>query len=492
MLQVAVPGACQGMRADRPISSKPVELARHGVVQDPTPQETRPLVVDLDEVLLHPNLLVDVAFSEIACRPQSLISIFAALLRGKEALKRRIARSTHFDPATLLYNKEVLALLLRALSEGRAVYLASTNYKQQLVESVAHYLGIFTGWSASDESNNLSGDAQMQGFLGSSGAGGFDYIGNDAAKLPASTKIARPTNSIEWPDSRPNWRTWAKLIRVHQYAKNALVLVPLFTAHQFAALPASKALLAVMAFSLCASSAYILNDLVDVTADRSHSSKRHRPLASGSVSPAHGTVAMVLLLTGSLGIAALVSSAFLGVLFGYLILTTAYSFWLKRIMLADVVTLAILYTIRVIGGAVAIDVVMSEWLFAFSLFMFMSLALIKRHIELAGRLDGNLSSLANRGYEAGDLTVVAVLAAAAGFNAVVVFTLYISSDAVRALYTRPQVLWLVCPILMYWVARTLMLAHRRMIDDDPVIFALKDRASWVTMIAIFALMVVAI
>jgi len=201
---------------------------------------------------------------------------------------------------------------------------------------------------------------------------------------------------------------------------------------------------------------------------------------------------MALLLTGSLAIAALVSSAFLGVLFGYLVLTTAYSFWLKRIVLADVVALAILYTIRVIGGAVAIDVVMSEWLFAFSLFMFMSLALIKRYIELAGRLDGNFSNLANRGYEANDLTVVAVLAAATGFNAVVVFTLYISSDAVRALYTRPQALWLVCPILMYWVARTLMLAHRRMIDDDPVVFALKDRASWLTMIAICAIMVVAI
>jgi 4-hydroxybenzoate polyprenyltransferase len=161
-------------------------------------------------------------------------------------------------------------------------------------------------------------------------------------------------------------------------------------------------------------------------------------------------------------------------------------------MLVDVVTLATLYTLRVIGGAVAIDVVMSEWLFAFALLIFMSLALIKRYIELAGRLDGNLSSLANRGYEVGDHTVIAVLAAAAGFNAVVVFTLYISSDAVRALYTRPQALWLACPILMYWVARVLMLAHRRMIDDDPVIFALKDHVSWLAMIAICAIMLIAI
>jgi 4-hydroxybenzoate polyprenyltransferase len=478
------------MRADRPISAKSVELGDHGVIQNPISQQSRPLVIDLDQVLVHSSLFAEVAFSEIASRPQSLLSIFAALLRGKQALKHRIAQSTQFDPSRLLYDKEVLAFLLKVLGEGRAVYLASMRYQQPLVQSVAHHLGIFSGWSA-DEPGNPSG-AGMRNFVQSFGAQGFDYIGSNAVTMPAFSNVTHATNAAGWSESRPNWRTWAKLVRVHQYAKNALVLVPLFTAHQFAALPASKAILAAVAFSLCASSAYILNDLVDVMADRDHPTKRDRPLASGAVSPGRGAIAMALLLTGSLAIATLVSFSFLGVLLGYLILTTAYSFWLKRIMLVDVVTLATLYTLRVIGGAVAIDVVMSEWLFAFALFIFMSLALIKRYIELAGRLDGNLSSLANRGYEVGDHTVIAVLAAAAGFNAVVVFTLYISSDAVRALYTRPQVLWLACPILMYWVARVLMLAHRRMIDDDPVIFALKDHVSWLAMIAICAIMLIAI
>jgi UbiA prenyltransferase family len=353
------------MRADRPISVEPVGLGSRGVTQNPKPQANWPLVVDLDKVLVHPNLFIAAAFSEIAARPQSLVSIFAALLRGRGALKQRIAQSTHFDPSGLHYNTEVLAFLLKALGEGRAVYLASTSYKQRSVESVAHHLGIFTGWFASDEPNNLSGDAEMQNFLQSFGAQGFDYIGSDAMKLPASSKVTHATNASGWSDSRPDWRTWARLIRVHQYAKNALVLVPLFTAHQFAVLPASKAFLAAVAFSLCASSAYILNDLVDVTADRAHPSKRNRPLASGSVSPVHGAIAMALLLTGSIAIATSVSLAFLGVLLGYLIFTTAYSFWLKRIMLADVVTLAMLYTIRVIGGAVAIDVVMSEMVACF-------------------------------------------------------------------------------------------------------------------------------
>lgn len=480
------------MRADRPIFARPAEPDDHGAIQNPTPRHNRPLVIDLDEVLAHSNLFVEVAFSEIASRPQSLVSILAALLRGKRALQQRIAQSTHFDPSRLLYNKEVLAFLLKALGDGRAVYLASMRYPQQLVQSVAHHLGIFSGWSASDERSDPAGEAGLRSFVQSFGAHGFDYIGRDAVELPASANVMLATDAPISQDSNPGWRTWAKLFRVHQYAKNALVLVPLLTAHQFSALAASKAALAAVAFSLCASSAYILNDLVDVTADRAHPTKRDRPLASGAVSPAHGAAAMAILLMISLAVAALVSPAFLGVLVGYLILTTAYSFWLKRIMLADVVVLAMLYTIRVVGGAIAINVAVSEWLLAFALFIFMSLALIKRYIELAGRHDKSLSSPANRGYDVGDHTMVAILAAAAGFNAVVVFTLYISSEAVRALYTRPQALWLVCPILMYWVARVLMLAHRRMIDDDPVIFALKDKVSWLTMAAICAVMLLAI
>ena len=474
------------MRANPPISSEPVEWGNHGSVQQQPSPKSRPLVVDLDEVLLHPNLFVEAAFSEVAANPSSLAGMLAALFAGRDALKRRIAASGHFDPSRLLYNNEVVALLLRTLGEGRPVYLVSATYQRPLVNAVAQHLGIFAGWSASEES--YSPGAAMPGFQQTSGAQGFDYLGRDAAELSNASKIARQLST----DSRPDWRTWAKLLRIHQYAKNALVLVPLLTAHQFALLPAAKALLAALAFSLCASSAYILNDLVDVTADRVHASKRHRPLASGAISPAHGVIAMASLLIGSLAIAAAVSSAFLGVLLGYLSLTAAYSFCLKRIMLADVVTLAILYTLRVIGGAVAIDVVMSEWLFAFSLFIFMSLALVKRYIELAGQLHQNHPSLMHRDYQANDQTIVAVLAAAAGFNAVVVFTLYISSEAVRALYARPQVLWIACPILIYWVARILMLAHRRMIDDDPVIFALKDKVSWVAMTAICAIMAAAI
>ena len=193
---------------------------------------------------------------------------------------------------------------------------------------------------------------------------------------------------------------------------------------------------------------------------------------------------MPALFLASVMVAAAVSPGFLGVLLLYFILTTAYTCWLKAKMLVDVVALAALYSLRVIGGAVAIDVALSEWLLAFSMFIFAALALIKRYIELAGRLDNDLPDLANRNYRKADMQIVAALAAASGFNAITVFALYISSDAVHALYRHPKILWLVCPVLMYWVGRMLLLANRRHLHDDPIVFALTDRVSYVAGAAI--------
>jgi 4-hydroxybenzoate polyprenyltransferase len=195
-----------------------------------------------------------------------------------------------------------------------------------------------------------------------------------------------------------------------------------------------------------------------------------------------------VLVTAALAGAFLLAPLFGAVLLGYLMLTTAYTFVLKRKMIIDVVTLAMLYTLRVVGGGAAIAVPVSEWLLAFSMFIFMALALIKRYTELAGRLDANMADPTNRNYRKIDLDLVATLAAASGFNAVTVFTLYISSDTVRQLYAHPRVLWLICPILMYWIGRILMLAHRRHVDEDPIIFAVKDRISIVAVAMIAAIL----
>jgi 4-hydroxybenzoate polyprenyltransferase len=253
------------------------------------------------------------------------------------------------------------------------------------------------------------------------------------------------------------------------------------TAQRFGLLAFGEALGAFLAFSLAASAIYILNDLVDLDSDRKHPSKRLRPLAAGTFSVTGALILSPALLVIGFTVALVTAPALAVVLLIYVALTTAYTFVLKRKMLVDVLALASLYTIRVFGGAMAISVPMSEWLLAFSMFIFTALALIKRYIELAARVDKDLSDPTNRNYRKSDLNIVAALGAAAGFNAVTVFALYISSDVVRPLYRHAEALWLICPILMYWLGRALLMAHRRLMDDDPVIFALRDWNSYVAL-----------
>jgi len=463
------------------LRSEAVEPGGSGASREPRTGLSRPLVVDVDRVLQHGDPTIEVIVSEISRRPKAAFDFFAALLRGPVALKRRVAQASGFDPAQLSYQSDVVSFLLRVLGEGRPVYLASEIYGPALVEVIAQHLGVFAAWSVA-----ANGARQESG----TPAAGFDYLGPAATALPTSASHIESPVAAPRDAAPPSWRTWAKLLRVHQYAKNALVLVPLLTAHRFALEPIATALSAALAFSLCASGAYILNDLVDVAADRAHVTKRNRPIASGAISPAHATLAMAMLLTGAFSIAICLSPSFFGILLAYLAMTTAYSFRLKRVALVDVITLAILYTTRVVAGAVAIGVAMSEWLFAFSLFIFMSLALVKRYIELNGQRSGEKPMA--RDYGAIDLPMIAVLAAASGFNAVVVFTLYISSETVHALYAHPQILWAGCPILMYWISRVMLMAQRGLIEDDPVVFALRDRASWLALAAFGAIMLIAI
>jgi 4-hydroxybenzoate polyprenyltransferase/phosphoserine phosphatase len=455
-----------------------------------------PLVVDLDGTLVASDLLIETAFSELGRRPRSLVDMVQALSQGKAALKHRLAGPVDFNPAVLPYDPAVLNLIREARAEGRPVFLASAS-NERLVAQVAEHLGLFTGWFASNETTNLAGAVKARQLVDAFGERGFDYVGNDTADLPVWSvaaraiairapagvrrKLIRSSMEVEHlPCVRPTWRTWARLMRVHQYAKNALVFVPLLTSHHFTSEAIASALLAFLAFSLCASSVYILNDLVDLQDDRGHRTKCRRPLASGAIPLAHGVVVAPILFLAAVALAAMVSLPFLAVLLGYFALTTAYSFSLKRMMLVDVITLAGLYSVRVIGGAVAVDLTASKWLLGFCMMIFMSLALIKRYVELAARRDASLPDPTSRDYRTSDLDMVAALAAAAGFNAVTVFALYISSDAVNQLYSRPEVLWLVGPLLIYWIARALMLASRRQMDDDPVVFALKDRVSLLT------------
>lgn len=469
-----------------------------------TKTEAPPLVLDLDGTLVRSDLLVESGFACLADHPFRIFGMARALARGKSALKAEIARHVSIDAGSLPYDERVLALAREARTQGRKVYVASAS-NQRYVAAVAAHIDA-DGWFASDATTNLAGEAKARRLTEEFGDKGFDYVGDGRADLAvwqvcrkgwcvhpsAAVRREIAARGLDVTAIAPEGSTlkpWIKLIRPHQWAKNALVLVPLLTAHKFAFGALAQSLAAFFAFSFAASAVYIVNDLVDLEADRKHPSKRGRPLAAGTAPILMAIPVAAALLVLAFALALTTTPLFVGVLAGYLALTTAYSFFLKRKMLVDVVTLAGLYTARVIGGAAAIDVPLSEWLLAFSMFIFAALALIKRYVELAARVDADLPDPTNRNYRKFDLDIVAALAAAAGFNAVTVFALYVSSDAVRGLYRHPRALWLVCPILMYWLTRALMMAHRRQMDDDPISFALKDRNSLLAIALVGAIMV---
>jgi len=451
------------------------------------------LIVDLDGTLIRTDLLVESGLEYLGRRPAGAPGVLVWLLRGKAYLKQRLAEHARVDIAALPYDRLVLDYVAAARQAGRKVYLASAA-DARLVEQVAQHLGCFDGWFASNGVTNLSRENKAALLADRFGERSFDYIGNEAADLPVwrRARLAILANAADGISrklkaeaiqheiilsGREKLGDWIRLLRPHQWIKNVLVFVPVLTAHLFTAAALLQALIAFAAFSICASGVYILNDLVDIQADRQHPTKRLRPFASGAVPVLQGGMLAPALIVLSFAIASLLSGAFVLTLGLYFVITTAYSMFLKRKLLLDAITLASLYTLRVIGGADAIDVFLSEWLLAFSMFLFFALALIKRHSELALRFDAGLPDPLNRDYRVEDLTVVAALAAASGFNAVIVISLYISSGAIQRLYHHPQYLWLACPLFFYWIARLLVLSNRRVLHDDPVIFAVRDPAS---------------
>jgi 4-hydroxybenzoate polyprenyltransferase/phosphoserine phosphatase len=453
-----------------------------------------PLVVDLDGTLTQSDLLVQSVFAMLAAAPLRGVALARALLRGKAALKHEVARHVAVDPQTLPLNEYVLAQIAKARGAGRPVLLVSASH-DSYVEAVAKHLGLFDGWIGSTTGTNLRGVTKAERLVEQFGAGGFDYIGNDAADLAvwkrARTRIAiNPPAHVRqqllaldataevYEDDRAPLRALIKLIRVHQWAKNLLVFVPLLTARLFEPAAIGSALLAFVAFSMAASAIYIVNDLTDIEADRAHPEKRTRPLAAGTFPLSLAMALVPGLLVPALGLAFLIAPTFAGVLVAYIVVTLGYSFGLKRLLLVDVVVLAALYTVRVIGGAAAIEMPVSAWLLVFSMFFFFALALVKRQIELALRTESGLPDATNRGYRAGDLSIIASIASGSALSSLVVFALYITDETVQTTYARPELLWLIWPVMLFWISRVLVLAHRRVIDDDPVLFAVGDRVSW--------------
>lgn len=455
------------------------------------------LCVDLDGTLLRSDALYESVLALLARNPLYLFLLPLWLLRGKASLKQAIAARVDLDPALLPYDERVLTLLRETPLRPR-VLCTATNARY--ADAIAAHLGLFEEVLASDATRNLSGHRKAQALVERFGEDGFDYAGNEAADLdvwakarrawvvnasPALAARAAQVAQVEahLPAARVTARLWIKQVRVHQWLKNLLVFLPLLASHRLGdrdALIAS--MLAFVAFGLCASGVYVLNDLLDLPSDRAHARKRERPFAAGRIPLLHGLLAAPLLTLAGFALAWLASPLFALVLLGYYVMTLAYSLRLKRVVMVDVIMLAALYTVRIIGGAAAIGAGLSFWLLAFSMFIFLSLAMLKRYTELADVAASGASKASGRGYEVDDLPMIQSMGAASGYLAVLVFALYINSPESLALYSHPKALWLICPMLLFWISRAWMVAHRGGMHDDPVVFAVTDRVSQVVIV----------
>ena len=461
------------------------------------------LCVDLDGTLLESDMLYESVLALLARNPLYVFLLPLWLLRGKATLKRELASRVAIPAETLPYNARVLELLRTTTQRPRVLCTASD---MGLVAPIAEHLGLFEQVIASDGKRNLSGRNKAHALVEAFGHKGFDYAGNGTIDLEVweqarggwvvnnDASLARKAGQrtevhAHWP-AGPRLKSWLKALRLHQWLKNLLVFVPLLASHRFLEpTTVGDAVLAFLAFGLCASGVYVLNDLLDLTPDRLHPRKRNRPFAAGRIPLLHGIFVAPALAVAGLAVAWLCNAAFAVVLLAYYAMTLAYSLRLKRIVMVDVVLLAALYTVRIIGGTVAIDTEMSFWLLAFSMFLFLSLALVKRYTELMSASSLGKKGASGRGYGVDDLPLLQSLGAASGYIAILVLALYINSPESLELYRNPELLWLICPELLYWISRVWVIAHRGDMHDDPIVFAATDRTSQVVvaLCVVFAL-----
>lgn len=439
-------------------------------------------------------------------RPFDLPRFPVWLAQGKAVLKRRLASRTTFDAALLPYNETLLAWLKEQRGAGRRLVLCTAS-DRSIADAVAAHLGVFDDVLASDGATNLAGHRKADALAARYGEQGFDYAGNSGADLKVWRRarkaivvngargLAGKAGALcgverEFPAPPGGIKAWPRVLRVHQWMKNLLLFMPLLAAHEVGNIHGWLTLaLAFVSFSLCASVVYIANDLLDLESDRAHPRKRLRPFAAGAVPAWQGVLAAPLLLAAGLALGAVVGAGFLSWLLCYFVLTCAYSWGLKRVILLDCVTLAMLYTLRITAGAAALAMPLSFWLLGFSMFLFLSLAFVKRYAELQLQAVSGTQKVHGRGYYTSDEQLVQTLGVCAGYAAAVVLALYLNSDNVLMLYLWPEVMWGAVPVLLFWVSWIWMQAHRGQMHDDPLVFAVQDHASQLAGLAFGALLV---
>ena len=456
----------------------------------------RPLCVDLDGTLVKSDTLIDSLLALVRTDPELVFKLPGCLLRGKAAFKAFVADSVSLDAANLPYNGAVLEYLRHEHARGRAIYLA-TGADVHVARLVAGHLGFFTDVLGSDGATNLTGSNKLDGLSNRLNCAAFDYIGNDTPDIPLLAKateamVANPTLRLRltlrargirpvhsFLERKPQLLSILKALRFPQWAKNLLIFVPLLCSHALTAGKLLTALAALCCFSLTASSAYIVNDLLDIEADRRHPRKRQRPFAAGDLSAFRGIAIAAIFLTAGLTGGYLLPGRFFDWLLIYLIATVAYSIYLKRIALVDVIVLSGLYILRLLAGSSVTLTPISHWLAGFSMFLFLSLAIAKRFAELENLRVSNEVARNGRGYLVTDLDQLRSFGAASAYAAVVVYAIYISGPDVVKLYHTSQLLWLTVPLIILWLNRVWLLASRGELDEDPVAFALTDSMSQV-------------
>lgn len=428
--------------------------------------------------------------------PLDVLRIPLWLSRGKAVLKRNLASRAELNPSSLPYNEDLLAWLRLQRADGRRLVLCTAS-DHGIADAIAAHLGLFDEVMASDGQVNLAGRNKAAALEERFGKGGYDYVGNSSADLHVwqgarraivvngSAGLAREAGllcevELTLPSPALGFSAWRRVLRMHQWMKNALLFVPMLAAHLIESGSAwFNLILAFISFSLCASAVYIANDLLDLESDRTHPHKRTRPFASGTVPAWMGVALGPVLLLASLLLAARVGTGFMAWLMVYFVITCVYSWRLKQLVLVDCLTLAVLYTLRIIAGGAAAGLPLSFWLLAFSVFLFLSLAFVKRYAELQLQIAHGKTKAHGRGYLTSDAPLIQMLGITSGMASVVVLSLYLNSDNVIMLYRLPELVWGAVPVMLFWVSWIWLQAHRGNMNDDPLVFAVKDRTSLV-------------
>ena len=451
------------------------------------------LVVDLDDTLIRTDSLVENFWLACSVKWNTPLLALVALPQGRLALKQRLGDIIAIDPARLPYNEDVLDIIRQWRARGGRIALV-TGATQATADAVAGHLGLFDEAHGSADGINLTGTRKACFLEERFGPAGYSYIGDAPADIPvwqgAAYAVTLNPNkgfrarvdalgkeTLHLHAAAPRARDYLRVMRPHQWLKNLLVFVPMIAAHQLDVPLFFQTLLAFVAFSLLASSTYVLNDLLDLAADRAHPRKCNRPFASGSIRLVHGSwMAPVLAISGG-AIALIVGWQLFAMLVAYCATTVLYSLKLKRMVIVDICTLALLYALRILAGSAATGIPASVWLLAFATFFFFSLAAVKRQAELIDGAASGKTQAAGRGYRVEDRAVIGNIVVSSGLVSVLVLALYANSEPVQQLYRTPQVLWGMCLILLFWTNRIALLTHRGEMHDDPVVFAARDRVS---------------